>query len=134
MFHRRSALAFLLAVLLALPALAAGRTLFQGTWTKIGYDIAGQWQIVEEGGRMYVVLNESFHTKNAPDLKIFLSPLPVSALNNRNAIEGALRVGPLSRPQGPQRLEIPPGTQLGRYKTIVLHCEQYSKLWGAAPL
>jgi hypothetical protein len=31
----------------------------------------------------------SFSTKKAPDLKIFLSPLPASELTNKNATKGA---------------------------------------------
>lgn len=127
-------LTLLLAVLLVVPAFAAGKVLFQGTWTKKGFDIAGQWQIVEENGKVFVELDAAFRTKDAPDLKIFLSPLPLSELNNRNATEGALLVGPLSEHHGAQRLAVPAGTQLGRYKTIALHCEKYSKLWGGAGL
>ena len=114
------------------PLVAA--TLHQGKWTKKGYPIAGTWQIVEEGGRKLVVLDDAFKTKNAPDLKIFLSPKPVAELDNRNATQGSVLVGPLQSAQGAQKLAIPPGTNLGSYRSILIHCEKYSKLWGAAAL
>jgi len=132
--HSFLALALAFAGLLVLPAIAADKALFEGTWSKKGYDIAGHWQIVEEHGKVFVELDQAFRTKNGPDLKIFLSPRPLSELNNRNVLEGALLVGPLSHPKGSQRLAVPAGTDLGRYKTIVIHCEKYSKLWGGAAL
>lgn len=122
----------LFSFLLALPLVAA--TLHQGKWTKKGYSIAGTWQIVEEGGRKFVVLDDAFKTKNAPDLKIFLSPRSVAELNNRNATQGSVLVGPLQSPKGAQRLEIPSGTNLSSHRSILIHCEKYSKLWGAAAL
>ena len=121
-------------VLLAAVPLLAAEVLFEGTWTKKGFDIAGRWSVVEDGGRHYVVLDEAFRTKKAPDLKIFLSAKPLAELNNRNATEGAIFVGELTRARGAQRLVVPAGTDPARFTTLVLHCEQFSKLWGGAPL
>jgi hypothetical protein len=127
-------LAAALVLLSALPLFAAERVLFEGTWTKKGFDIAGNWSVVEDGGRHFVVLDETFRTKNAPDLKIFLSPKPLGELDNRNATEGAVLVGQLTSSSGAQRLAVPAGTDPSRFATLVLHCEQYSKLWGGAAL
>ena len=129
-----TALAVLALALLAAPAAFGQKVLHQGTWTAKGYEIEGTWKIVEEGGRAYVALDADFSTKQAPDLKIFLSPLALSEIRNSNATKGALRVGALTSPKGAQKLEIPAGTDLGRYKTLVLHCEKYTKLWGGSAL
>lgn len=118
--------------LLTIPLAAA--TLHQGSWTKKGYPIAGTWQIVDEGGRKFVVLDAAFKTKSAPDLKIFLSPKTVADLDNGNATEGAVLVARLQNADGAQKLAIPSGTDLKKYRSILLHCEKYSKLWGAAAL
>lgn len=129
-----SAVVLVVLVGFGVTAAAAPRVLHQGVWTTLGYEIEGSWQIVEEGGRAWVVLGDDFATKSAPDLKIFLSPLALGELKNSNATAGALLVAPLVSHRGAQRLEIPVGTDLGRYKTLVLHCEKYTKLWGGAAL
>jgi hypothetical protein len=127
-------IAAVLVLLSALTAFAAERVLFSGTWTKKGFDIAGHWSVVEDNGRHFVVLDAAFRTKNAPDLKIFQSPKALGELDNRNATEGAVLVGQLTSANGAQRLAVPAGTDPARFTTLVLHCEQYSKLWGGATL
>lgn len=109
----------------------AGET---GTWTKKSFAVAGSWSIIEEGGRRYVELSDDFKTKSAPDLKIFLSTQSVAEVTGKNATRDAVLVGPLPRARGAVRLEIPEGTDLSQFTTLLLHCEQYSKLWAAAPL
>lgn len=133
---KRSGLLTVTALLffVAASALAAGNVLHQGTWTKKGFDIDGQWQIVDEGGKRYVVLNDAFRTKNAPDLKIFLSAKPLAQITGSNATQQATLVAKLKSNKGAQRYEIPAGTNLGNFKTLIIHCEKYSKLWGGAAL
>lgn len=128
-----SALLVTAAFALAIPAVA-GEVVHRGRWTAKGFDVDGEWRIEREGGRLFVVLGDDFRTKSAPDLKIFLSPRAPQELSSGNATQGSVRVGELRSAQGAQRLEVPAGTDLGRYRSIVLHCEQYTKLWAAAGL
>lgn len=122
----------LLAALLAAPAVwGQGQS---GTWTKKGFDIAGTWSIVDDGGQLFVVLDGKFRTKKAPDLKIFLSPTQANQLGNRNATKGSLKIAQLDSHQGAQRYPIPAGTDLSKYRSILIHCEKYTKLWGVADL
>ena len=125
-------------VLLALTAIMtpaiAQETLHSGTWTKKTYGIDGEWKIVQEGGKTFVELDAKFSTKKAPDLKIFLSPLPLSEVGDKNATNGSVLISPLDSHQGAQRYALPEGTDLSKFKTIMIHCEKYSKLWGGASL
>lgn len=128
--------AFLIAgfALLGASASAAAEVVAEGTWTKKSYAIEGGWKIEAEGETHYVLLDDAFKTKKAPDLKIFLSPVSLDAVDDRNATDGSLLVGPLTSAQGAQRLAIPAGTDLDTYRTILIHCEKYSKLWGGSAL
>ena len=136
--HLRLVSSFALLILLvgaALPAFAAdGSVLHEGRWTKKGFDIEGSWSIVEEGGQRFVVLSDDFRTKSAPDLKLFLSPRAGSDVSSTNATRDAARIGPIESHRGGQRIAIPAEVDLTGYETLVLHCEQYSKLWGVADL
>ena len=100
-----------------------------GTWTKKSFAIKGSWKIENQE-----ISLSNFSTKAAPDLKVFLSPLSASDLNNKNATTGAILVSKLQSVKGNQRYALPEGTDLSKYKSILIHCQKYSKLWGAASL
>ncbi len=119
-------------LLLALPSSAAAAE--EGVWTKKSFAVSGTWSIVEEGERRYVQLSDDFKTKNAPDLKIFLSNHSLSDANGKNATKGAVLVGALPRVKGAVRLELPADVDVSKFATLLLHCEKYSKLWAAASL
>ncbi len=108
------------------PALAADHS---GSWTKKNYKIEGTWEIT---GRTLHLKN--FSTRNAPDLKIIFSPQPGESLNNNNALEGAVILSLLKSNRGNQSYDIPEEVDLSAYKTIAIHCQRFSKLWGVSPL
>ncbi len=112
----------------------ASQTLFSGVWTKKSFKSSGEWAIVKEDGKIFVKLSADFRTRKAPDLKIFLSPRAAADANGKNATEGAVLIAPLSSNSGAQVYEIPAGVDLNAYKSILIHCEAYSKLWSAADL
>ena len=105
-----------------------------GVWTKKAAAIKGSWRIVEDNGRLYLELDEDFKTKKAPDLKVFLSPRPLSDLDGATAPQGAALIGALSSHKGKQRLAVPASIKLGDFRTLIIHCEKYDKLWGGANL
>lgn len=105
-----------------------------GVWQKKSFDASGEWSIVERDGRRIVVLPATFRTKSAPDLKIFLSPKAPADLNGRNATEGSTLIAPLRSNSGAQEYEIAASVDLSAFKSIIIHCEAYSKLWSVAPL
>ena len=115
-------------------ASAAMETLYTGVWTKKSFKSAGDWSIVKKDGKMFVQLSDDFRTRNAPDLKIFLSPHAAADATGKNATEGAVLVAPLSSNSGGQTYEIPAGVDLANFSSILIHCEAYSKLWSASNL
>ncbi len=103
-------------------------------WEVQNYNIKGTWSIVTEGDTSYVVLSDDFRTRNAPDLKIFFSPLAASDLTDDNATEGSILVSQLESNKGGQRYAIPEGVDLSTFNSIIIHCERFSKLWGSSSL
>jgi len=128
----------LLAALLVLAsaglAAADEEVLASGRWTEKNYEVAGGWRIVAVGDERFVELDEDFKTRRAPDLKLFLSPLPLAELDDRNATRGATRIAELEGHRGAARYPIDPTVDLSEFLTLILHCEQYSKLWAGWPL
>ncbi|MGF1454430.1 MAG: DM13 domain-containing protein [Alphaproteobacteria bacterium] len=131
------AFAFAAPVLVAAPSsayAAQDAELASGGFTNQEYKISGNWRIYEEDGKTFIALSDDFRTRRGPDLKIFLSPLAPDAVTGKNATEGSLLVAELDKSRGAQTYEIPTGTDLSAYQSVVIHCERFSKLWGAGPL
>ena len=98
------------------------------------YKIKGSWSLVERDGKTFVSFSDDFKTKKGPDLKVFLSPKAAADVNGKNAVEGSLLLSKLNSNKGAQEYEIPAGTDLSQYETVLVHCEAYSILWGGGSI
>jgi len=130
------ALTVLLVALLASAgqSLADGAAVADGSWTKKTQSASGTWEIEDAGGVLKLTVSDDFKTRKAPDLKIFLSPLTVAEVKNKNATSGSLFVAELPKFKGGFEVTLPAGTELGDYNSVLIHCEKYTKLWVAADL
>jgi len=104
------------------------------TFFKKKYRIKGSWSLVNRDDKSFIVFSDDFKTKNGPDLKIFLSPTSADDVKGKNAIDGSLNIGVLKSNKGAQEYEIPAGTDLSQFSTVLVHCEAYSILWGGGSL
>lgn len=105
-----------------------------GTWTKKSQSISGSWQIVETADGHYLELDDSFKTRRAPDLKLFLSPRAAADVTAQNATSGSVLIAKLDSAKGAQRYKLPADIDIDDFETLVLHCEKYTKLWGVSTL
>jgi len=110
---------------------------FAGTpssWANQEFKVKGTWSIEQKEDGNYLVLSDDFKTKNAPDLKFFVSNADYQSVTGGNATNGAVQIAKLSSSKGGQSYKIPASVDTSNYKTLILHCEQYSKLWASTPL
>lgn len=105
-----------------------------GSWTKRYQKIHGTWQIVETEEGRFLELDDDFKTRRAPDLKLFLSPRIDGDVTPDNAVAGSILISKLKKAKGAQRYALPADLDLDNFQTLILHCEQYTKLWGVSPL
>ena len=128
--------AFLLIVTVA--AQAQTEVVFSGEWERESRwtTFEGSWSIVKEGEAYKVVLGDDFEAKKAPDLKIFLSKAKLGDISGKNAVSkgSPVLVAKLTSYKGKASYAIPAGINPANYTTIIIHCEEYSKLWGGASL
>jgi Electron transfer DM13. len=104
-------------------------------WTKIKYEIYGKWSIQTNNGEQTIVFDDNFKTSSGPDVKVFLSPKQVEDIGPRDAVDvEGLYLGIIKEFSGKQAYAIPKETNLKDYKSVVLHCEAYSVVWGGANL
>lgn len=132
------ALAVTTPLLAAAPAVAqssASADNFQNQrFFKKKYKINGTWTLVKNGDKTVIRFSGDFKTKSGPDLKVFLSPKSATEVNGKNATDGAVKLGVLTNNRGAQEYEIPAGTDLSQFSTLLVHCEAYSVLWGGGSL
>lgn len=127
---------YALLVIIAAHSLSAQEVVFQGTfdaesrWTTF----EGDWKIEKSGEQFFVVFADNFEAKKAPDLKIFLSKMDFDDISGKNATKQSILITPLSAYEGKMKFEIPASINPSEYQSIIVHCEQYEKLWGGSPL
>lgn len=112
---------------------ASGVLAQSGKWIPKAKPISGTWSIADSNGKKVLQL-KGFKTSNAPDLKLFLSPRSSGQLTGKNATTGSVKIAKLKNTDGDQSYVLPAGIDLSKYKSVVIHCEQYSKLWGVGTL
>lgn len=115
---------------------ASASTLEQktGTWVKKDYKITGQWSIEQRGDQQVILFNEQFKTKKGPDLKLFLSPQSIDEVTGRTATNNAVFIAELKSSHGSQEYVLPAGIDVRNFRSLVIHCEQFSVLWGGTSL
>ena len=79
-----------------------------GEWSKKSFRIKGEWKLeTQADGSHLLTLSETFKTRNAPDLKLVLSPHTLDSRENQNALQDAVVVAPLKSNKGAQTYVIP---------------------------
>ena len=118
------------------PVVAATmvETTQSGSFEKTSFRIKGDWEIIKENGQTIFRLSDDFKTKNGPDLKLFLSPKSVGNVTGATATQDAVKLSVLRSNKGSQDYIIPDNIDLSQFRSILIHCEAFSKLWGGANL
>jgi len=81
-------------------------------------------------------MGDDFEAKKAPDLKIFLSKAALDDIESKNALKNGepVLVAKLTIYKGKASYNIPASIDISKYKTIMVHCEEYDKFWGGSSL
>lgn len=112
------------------PSAMVAQQSSQGNFTKKRYTVHGSWEIVTLNGEKIIRFSDGFKTKNGPDLKVFLSPSKLDSLGKKTDVTNAVNIGVLKSNKGEQTYRLPEGVELSDYKSVLIHCEAYSVLWG----
>ena len=119
---------------LALASSAFAADFSDKPFVKKRYSIKGSAKIELVDGKNHLVFSEDFKTKNGPDLKIYLSKLPIEALSAKDVDQNSVRLSVLKSNKGTQSYVIPSNLNLQDYESIIIHCEAYTVLWGGFDL
>lgn len=88
----------------------------------------GDALLIEVSPQRHTLRFENFSVRNGPDLFVYLS--------DDAAGYGAtvLKLGPLRATDGAFNYDIPPGTDVTRFRSAIVWCDQFSTLFATAPL
>ena len=99
-------------------------------FVKKRYSIRGEWSVTENDGQTQIKFSDDFGTKGGPDLKVYLSKLPIEKLDSKSASSGTVSIGVLKAKSGGQIYTVPEDINISDYKSVIIHCEAFSVLWG----
>lgn len=121
----------LILVLSVAPSLAQNGN----NWSKKNYSVQGDWAVETKDGVSYLVLKDNFKTRKGPDLKLFLTKKSSSTIGKNEAVEThGTFLANLKSYKGKQSYKLPPNIKLSDFKSIVIHCEKYTKVWAASAI
>lgn len=111
-------------------AIATGRTTHTGDFVSVAHNGAGHAAIVEVPGGSRKLTLTGFSTASGPDLRVYLATGDPATGDLGDSID----LGKLKGNQGDQQYDVPEGTPLDRYDTVVIWCRAFSVPFTSARL
>ncbi len=107
-------------------------TLATGTFVDRSHPTSGTVEILTDGNQTFLRLVD-LETDNGPDLNVYLSTGTAGGPTT-DFDEDFVDLGDLKGNIGSQNYEVPAGTDVGRYSSVVIWCVRFSVAFGAADL
>jgi hypothetical protein len=115
------------------PVARPPEVLLSGDVRSRGHEGSGVAGVVRLPDGSLVLRLEDLDVSNGPDLRVVLSRHGADADNDAIARDG-LDLGPLKANRGNQTYDVPAGTDLDAYGSVIVWCRRFSYVFAAAPL
>ena len=109
----------------ASPEETGGTTMVEALFQASAHDVSGKALLIEAEGKK-VLRFEDFETINGPDLRIYLA-------TDREATD-IIDLGEIKATKGDVNYDIPEGTDIGKYRYVLVWCRAFSVLFSYAEL
>ena len=104
-------------------------------WAKKTKKSTGGFEIVDVDGAFLIRFAGSFKPAKPPEpLRILWSTRSPNAAANKNAEAVAVLIATLKAVKGTQEYRVAEGIDPAKYRSILLNCRKYTKLWSAGSL
>ena len=104
-----------------------------GSFISRSHPSSGTAAVLTDGTQTFLRFDDDFATDNGPDLNVYLSAAgPNDSVGD--LASDFIDLGDMKGNIGAQNYEVPAGTDLGRYRTVVIWCVRFSVAFGAAEL
>jgi hypothetical protein len=107
--------------------------LARGEFLSLDHGTSGVARVIALADGQRFVRVEDLDTSNGPDLYLYVSANPSRGEEGRFDDE-FVNLGRLKGNQGDQNYELPAGTDLRRFATVVIWCDRFDSAFGAADL
>lgn len=115
------------------PASSTTTAVEPARFVSIDHTTTGALVVLRNATGEVFVRFEDLRTDNGPDLKVYLSANPPDG--PRGAFDDdAVDLGRLQGNIGSQNYLVPAGTDLSRFRSVVIWCDRFNAPFGAAPL
>lgn len=104
-----------------------------GSFQTFEHSTTGRAVVLDTGGRR-VLRFENFRTSNGPDVVVYLSSAYPKSIGDDAVVADFVDLGSLKGNIGSQNYDIPSGTDLGKYSSVVVWCRRFKVSFGAAKL
>jgi hypothetical protein len=100
------------------------------------HETSGRATIYRQPDGMLTLRLSDFHTSDGPDVHVVLAATDEPALQNSAPGKAltSIEVSALKGNEGDQDYTLPAKTDLARYNTVVIYCERFRAVFGAANL
>ena len=110
------------------------RTLAVGRFHSLAHETQGVATLYTlPDGKTILRLSE-FETSNGPDVRVYLVAAPDTNDDATVIQSGFIDLGSMKGNIGNQNYEVPPDTDLSRYRSVSIWCRRFGVNFGAAPL
>lgn len=107
-------------------------TLRRGTFISRDHGTDGTANVLDVSGTAFLRI-ENLDTDNGPSLSVYLTATPADGTED-TFDDDFVDLGRLKGNIGNQNYEIPGGTDLDRYQSVVIWCDRFDAAFGAADL
>lgn len=105
----------------------------RGEFVSLDHSTQGVVRVLELADGTRIVRLEGLATENGPDLFVYLTANP--ATGKEGAFDDDyVNLGSLKGNQGDQNYDLPAGTDLSRFASVVIWCDRFDSAFGAADL
>jgi len=104
-----------------------------GSFRSIDHETSGKATLSEAGDGHHYVRFADFRTENGPDVVVYLSTAESTA-SGTQFTQDFVDLGALKGNIGNQNYQVPDGTDLEKFKSVVVWCRRFNVAFGAAPL
>lgn len=115
------------------PVPAVPAEIERGEFVSLDHSTRGVVRVLELANGTRVVRLEGLATENGPDLFVYLTTNPAAG-DEGTFDDEYVNLGRLKGNQGDQNYDVPAGTDLSRFATVVIWCDRFDSAFGAADL
>jgi hypothetical protein len=106
----------------------------KGTFRSLAHPTKGQAEVVKLADGRTVVQLRDFSTSDGPAVHVWLTDRPQDAGDSAFGQDGHLDLGSLKATNGNEVYDVPAGTDVSKYRSVLVWCERFSVGFGVAPI